>query len=252
LRDAAPAIVTVKVVSKTSQGAEGDARESRFEVPGAVVDAGGLVMTSIIPFAPERLMKSFMPAGKMPQVKTSASDIKVLVDQDDKEHDAFLAATDSNLGVAFLQIESLGGRKLKAVDFSQSASPAVGDLVAAVTRLGKGYDAMPYFETARISGEIGKPRKAWLTDRGLSTLGLPVYSTAGRVLGVLAFVDSGLAEGDTQNDAAMSMAMWMLSGGGGLIRFFIVPAPTVAAVIDQARKQAAQKAAERVPKKAPP
>jgi hypothetical protein len=253
LRDAAPSIVTIKVVTKTTfQGAESAAQEARLEVPGVVVDAGGLVMTSVLPFAPERLMKLFSRGTDKPQLTTVASDIEVLFEQDEKEHAAFLAATDSNLGVAFLQIEALGGQKVKAVDFSHAGSAAVGDLVAAVSRLGKGYDSTPYFETARISGEISKPRRAWVMDHGLSTLGLPVFSPAGRVLGVLGFVDSGLAEGDSANDAAFAMGMRMLTGGGGLVRFFIVPAPAVAAVIDQARKQAAQKAAERAAKKAPP
>jgi hypothetical protein len=89
-----------------------------------------------------------------------------------------------------------------------------------------------------------------VTDHGLSTIGLPVFSPAGRVLGIVAIVDSGLSESDSATDAAFSMAMQMLTGGGGLIRPFIVPAPAVAALIDQARQQAAQKAAERTAKKA--
>jgi S1-C subfamily serine protease len=256
LRDAAPAIVTVKVVTKTTmqRGAKSADRESRIEIPGVVVDPGGLIMTSIMPFAPERLLKVLSGGDdeRMPQLKTVPSEIKVLFEQDEKESDAFLAATDSNLGLAFLQIEGLSGRKLKAVDFSHAASPAVGDVVAAVSRLGKGYDSTAFFDTARISGEIGKPRKAWVTDHGLSTLGLPVFSPAGSVLGVLALVDSGLADAQSGMDGSYGMMMQMLTGGGGMIRSFIVPAPAVAAVIEQARQQAAHRVAERAAKKAAP
>lgn len=254
LRDAAPAIVTVKVVVKTTMqmGGKSADQESRFEIPGVVVDAGGLIMTSSVPFAPERLMKMFSRGEKTPQTKTVPSEIQVLFGQDAKENPAFLAATDSILGVAFLQLDDLGGQKLKAIDFSHAGSPSVGDLVAAVSRLGKGFDSTPYFETARISGELSKPRRAWVTDHGLSTIGLPVFSAAGRVLGIVAIVDSGLAESDSATDAAFSMAMQMLTGGGGLIRPFVVPAPAVASLIDQARQQAAQKAAERTAKKAAP
>jgi hypothetical protein len=257
LRDTAPAFVTVKVVTKTSMqmGGKSADQESRVEVPGVVVDAGGLIMASIVPFAPERLMKLFARGAseKMPQLKTVPTDIEVLFEQDEKEHRAFLAATDSNLGVVFLQLEEPGGLKLRAVDFSHPAGAALGDLVVAVSRLGKEYDSTAYFETTRISGEITRPRRAWVIDHGLPTLGLPVFSPAGGVLGILAMVDPGLAEADSSTDTSFSMAMSMLTGGGG-VRFFVVPAPAVAAVIDQARQQSAQKAAERAAAKqaAPP
>jgi hypothetical protein len=199
-------------------------------------------------------MKTFSRGSEdsMPQLTTVPSEIKVLFEQDEKENTAFLAATDTNLGVAFLQLEEPGGQKLKAIDFAHPDSLAVGDLVAAVSRLGKGYDSAPYVETARISGEIAKPRRAWVLDHGLSTLGLPVFSPAGRVAGILSMVDSGLADSDNGADMTFSMAMRMLTGGGGLVHTFVVPAPAVAAVIDQARQQAAQKAALRATKKAAP
>jgi hypothetical protein len=247
LRDTAPAFVTVKVVTKTSMqmGGKSADQESRVEVPGVVVDAGGLIMASIVPFAHERLMKL--------QWKTVPNDIEVLFEQDEKEHRAFLAATDSNLGVAFLQLEEPAGLKLRAVDFSHPAVAALGDEVVAVSRLGKEYDSTAYFETTRISGEINRPRRAWVIDHGLPTLGLPIFSPAGGVLGILAIVDPGLAEADSTTDRSFSAVMSMLTGGGG-VRFFVVPAPAVAAVIDQARQQAAQKAAEReaAKKAAPP
>lgn len=255
LRDTAPAFVTVKVVTKTSMhmGGKSADQESRVEVPGVVVDAGGLIMASIVPFAPERLMKLLRGASeRMPQSKTVPNDIEVLFEQDEKEHRAFLAATDSNLGVVFLQLEEPAGLKLRAVDFSHPAVAALGDLVVAVSRLGKEYDSTAYFETTRISGEINRPRRAWVIDHGLPTLGLPIFSAAGGVLGILAIVDPGLEEADSSTDPSFSVVMSMLTGGGG-VRFFVVPAPAVAAVIDQARQQAAQKAAEReAAKKAAP
>jgi hypothetical protein len=255
LREVAPAIVTVKVVSNTTvqMGGKSADHESRVELPGVVVGTGGLIMTSIVPFAPDRLMKLLAPGGAAtrPQLKAVPSEIEVVFEQDEKERRAFLAATDSNLGVAFLQIEEPGGQKLKAVDFSQAGGGALGDLVAVVSRLGKEYDSTAYFETARLSGEITKPRRVWILDRSLSSLGLPVFSPAGKVLGILGIVESGLADADSSADRSLSMAMQALAGGG-MVRFFVVPAPAVAAVIDQARQQAAQKAADRAAKKAAP
>jgi hypothetical protein len=255
LRDAAPSIVTVKVLAKTTMQAGGRSvdRDIRSEIPGVVVDASGLVMTSIAPFAPERLAEMLVPSGRagMPQFKTVPSEIKILFDQEEKENDAFLAATDSNLGIAFLQLEAPAGRKLRAVDFSSPSQPAIGDLVAAVSRLGKGYDSPPFIETARISGEIGKPRKAWAIAPDLLSLGLPVYALGGHVVGVLAFVTSGIADAEGGDEMGLAMLMRMFNGSG-VARPFIVPAPAVAALIDQARQQAAEKAAERARKAGTP
>lgn len=257
LRDVSPAIVTVKVVTNITvkQSAKSADHESRVELPGVVVDASGLIMTSIVPFAPEWLLKRFTRGEDLAklQVTTVPSEIKICFEQEEKENGAFLAATDSNLGVAFLQLEDLAGKQIKAVDFSRpGAGPAVGDLVAGVSRLGKGYDAAPYFQTARISGKIGKPRQAWVTDGEVTMLGLPVFSPAGQVLGIVSMVGPGLGDADASANDPFSRGLSMMTGGGGGFRAFILPAPAVAAVIEQARQQAAQKAAERAAQKAAP
>ena len=87
-------------------------------------------------------------------------------------------------------------------------------------------------------------------DHGLSSLGLPIFLPAGGVVGVLAMVDSGLAEARSSPDGSFGMMLQLAVGGGSMIRPFIVPAPAVAAVIEQARQQAAHKLAERAAKKA--
>jgi hypothetical protein len=254
LRNVAPAVVTVMVVTKTTMQSGGRSadHESRYEIPGVVVDASGLIMTSIVPFSPERMLKMLAHAddGDMPQIKTAASEIKVLFEQDQKESGAFLAATDSNLGLAFIQLEAPAGRKLGVVDFSHPGSPAIGDTIVAVSRLGKGFDATPYFTTARLSGEVTKPRKAWVIDRMIMTLGLPVFSLAGNVLGVLSLVDSGLA--DAPGSGTFDLGMEALAGAAPAFQPFLIPATAVAPVVDQAREQAAHKAAERAAAPVPP
>jgi hypothetical protein len=257
LRQAAPTIATVRIVAKTTiqMGGRSMDRESRMEFPGAVVDASGLVMTSIEPFAPERLM-ALMGGGRGrdggPQIKTVPTDIKVVFEQEDQEQSAFLAATDSDLGLAFLQVEGLAGRKLKALDFSHPVNAVVGDLVVTVSRLGKQNDAMPYFGTARLSGDIVKPRRGWVLDGGPDAVGLPVFATSGGVVGVMSVLAPGGGGDDAESlGSAISMMAEGMAGGGPIIQRYIVPAPAIAAVIDQARQQAAQKAAERAAKPAP-
>lgn len=246
LHDVAPAVVTVKVVVKTTResGGRSDERESRFEIPGVVVDGGGLIMTSLFPFAPERMLGMLMPGFRGVDFKTVPSEIEVIFEQDDREHPAFLAATHSSLGLAFIQVEDLEGPPAKRIDFTHPGTAAVGDLIVMISRLGKEYDSAPIFETARLSGQITKPRRAWALDRDLQTLGLPVYSSAGKVLGILGIVESGTAA-EEASGAAPPRAIQMLTSGQAPFRFFVVPAPAIASVIEQARQQAAQKTAER-------
>jgi len=90
--------------------------------------------------------------SETPNIKVIPTDIKVIFEQEDKEYTAFLAATDTKLDLAFLKIEGLGDRKLTAVDFAAAAVPTLGEQIVTVSRLRKGFDYAPYFETARISG----------------------------------------------------------------------------------------------------
>jgi hypothetical protein len=256
LRDVAPSIVTVKVLSKTTvqSGGKNEERESRVELPGLVVDAGGLVLTSILPFAPEYLVKLLAGGGsRTPHITTVPSDIEVLFEQDGKEYGAFLAATDSKLGIAFLQIESLGGRTPHAVDFSRPVTLAVGDLVGTVSRLSRTYDSAPYVQTARVGGEIAKPRQAWGLDDGISGVGQPIFLLAtGHAVGLLALVGAESADADSTGESSLARGINMITSGRPALRPYVVPAPVIAGVIDQARHQAAQKAKERAAAAATP
>jgi hypothetical protein len=257
LRNVAPAVVTVMVVTKTTMQSGGRSadHESRYEIPGVVVDASGLIMTSIVPFSPERMLKMLAHAddGDMPQIKTTASEIKVLFEQDQKESAAFLAATDSNLGLAFIQLE-----RRRDASSAWSISPIRGARRSATPSSPSPVSAR--VSTPRrtsppraLSGEVTRPRKAWVIDRMIMTLGLPVFSLAGNVLGVLSLVDSGLAE--APGSGTFDLGMEALAGAAPAFQPFLIPATAVAPVVDQAREQAAHKAAERAaapPAAAPP
>jgi hypothetical protein len=251
---AAPCIVTVRVVTKTQMefGGKSQDREARGELHGVVVDPDGLIMLSNAAFSPEHLMGmvSGMRGADAPHIKTIPTDIKVVVEQEEKEYSAFLAATDSKLDLAFVQIEELAGRKLKAIDFSVALSPVVGQEVVAVSRLKRGYDSVPFFQVARISSELSKPRKAWGMDGGISEYGLPVFALSGEALGAVTTIESSGKDEAREDEMGFGMMMRMLSGGGGLIQPFLVPGPVVNGLITQARQQAATKMAERAKEKA--
>jgi len=251
----APSIVTVKVVLKSEfkAGGQGQDSESRMELQGVVVDRSGLVMVSSSAWSPNRFAEMMGGADNQEGfgVKVTPTEFKVIFERDEKEYSAFLAATDTKLDLGFLKIEDPLDRTVTAVDFGATATPTVGQQVVSVSRLPKGYDYAPYFESARISGVIAKPRKAWMLDGSISGFGLPVFSSSGEVLGVLTTVASGVKDASSRDSMGFSMFMRMMSGaGGGLFRAFLVPAPAVESVILQARQRAVEVAAQRAKNRA--
>jgi len=214
---AAPSIVTLRVVVRWG-GAGG--REHRQEMQGAVIDKSGLILCTEGPFGANEHM--------------SVTDLKVVIENEEKEHESFVVANDSKLHIAFIQIEGLQGRELTAVDLSAEAeaTPEVGDRVVTVARLDKGYDYAPVVSESRVVATIQKPRKAWAT--GGVAPGLPCYTPEGKVIGVPSQVDSGVEDGQ-----------W-----GGRGRMFVLPARTIRASVQQAQKKAVELLKTRAEEKA--
>ncbi|MFC1705358.1 hypothetical protein ACFL59_00870 [Planctomycetota bacterium] len=252
LKQTAPSIVTVKVVLKTEIAMMGQVQdqESRLELQGVVVDPKGLIMLSNAPISGERMMEMMggMGGGMQFDIKVTPVEFKVVVEREEEEYEAFLAAKDTKLDLAFIQVEGLGERALQAVVFGKRVKPAIGERVFSVTRMKKGYDYAPYFESSRIGGAITKPRKAWILDGGLSGFGLPVLARSGDTIGVLTTISSGVKD-DSGAGGPLGVGglMRMLSGGGtaAAVGGFVLPGSVVKAVIAQAMKQAEEVAAER-------
>ncbi len=249
----APLVVTVKAILKTQfkGGGASQDQESHVTTQGVIVDPDGLIAVSSVLFSPAKMMEMFggEEGGPDMGVKVTPSSFKVIFGSEEKEYDAFQAASDNKTGLVFLKVDGLGGRKLPSVDFSSPATPAVGQRIAAVSRLGKGYDYAPFFQTARVSGEISKPQKAWTVDGGMPGFGLPVYLPTGEMVGLLSVVGSGLKDEATRDEMGMQMFMRMFAGGGGGSTAFILPAQPLKAVVDQAKAQAVTVAAERARQK---
>lgn len=253
----APSIATVKVVLKTTMkmGGESMEEESKLSLQGVVVTADGLIMVSNSPFSPKRMMEMLagevMPAGM--DYKMTPTSIKVIFSNEDKEYDAFLAATDTKLDLAFLKVEGLGDRQLTPVDFGSATDVKLGQQVVAISRLTKSYDYAPYFALGQVCGEIAKPRRAWMLLGDISQLGLPVFTLNGELVGVLTTLAPEVKDegGDTMGFAIF---MRLLSGGGssGTGGVFVIPGQQVKPLVEQASRRAVELAAERAKKKAEP
>ncbi len=236
---AAPSIVTVKVVIKTEFSMMGQAQndESRSEMPGVIVDDTGLIMISNAEISADRIKEAFSGNPMMGNVDLTVTptDFKVIFGNEEEEHDAFLVAKDTKLDLAFLQVEGVTDRTLTAVNFAEGVKPGVGDTIMTVSRLKKGYDYAPFASTARISGAIKKPRKAWIIDGNIDGYGLPVFSSSGDVVGVLiTLTPTTIDEGSGQGFGSI---MRMMRGGGldSGVGTFVLPAKVVNGLIKQSR-----------------
>jgi len=254
--NAGPSIVTIKTILKTETtfGGESQAQESRLILQGAIVSPDGLIMISNLAFSPYRAMALAGMGdepGSAPQIKTTPTSMKVIIGNEDAEYDAFLAATDTNLDLAFIKIEKLGDRTLPFIDFGASTSAITGQTVVQICRLGREYDYTPYYQSATVNGEIKKPRAAWMLQGSVSTLGLPVFAITGQVIGVLTVVTSGAKEQGAAESFGLGMFMRMISGGGGGApnATFVIPATVIKGVVEQARLRAVEVAAQRAAKR---
>lgn len=250
LQTRSDAIVTVKAVLKTEMSMMGQMQddESRVELPGVVVDPSGIILVSNMPFSATRMqqMMGGMMAGGM-EISITPTDMKVLFDGDEEEYEAFIAATDSEFDLAFIQIEGLDGREIPYVDFDESGRTAIGERVYTVSRMDRGYDYAAHVYSARIGGEIRRPRRAWIVDRHMDALGLPIFSLDGQVVGVLTTIASGTIDDPDQSGQMRSMMRMLTGGGVGTDAFgsFVLPARNVRSLLVSARDRAADMLAER-------
>ncbi len=238
----APSIVTVKVVIKTEISMMGQAQneESRSELPGVVVDDSGLVMISNAEISADRVKEAISgnPMAANLDLTMTPTDFQVIFGTDEQEFSAFLVAKDTKLDLAFLQVEDLQDRKPAAISFAKGTRPAIGETVVAISRLKKGFDYAPYGKTARISGAIRKPRKAWIIDGVLDSYGLPIFSSSGVVVGVL--ITLAPTTTDDSGGSGFGSMMRMLRGGGmdSGVGTFVLPAKVVNGLIKQSRIRA--------------
>lgn len=246
----APAIVSVKVVLKTefNMGDSMQEQESVLDALGAVVDPDGLILLWNSQLSATRLMDAVrqMGEGEDFKLKMTPTDFRVTIAGDATEHRAFLAASDSELDLAFLQLEAKPDRPLASIEFGRSPLTRVGDTVFGVSRLSPAFDRAAFIETGRIAGRISKPAKAFILDASPALLGLPVFDLEGRAVGVVATVLSRVSEPAAQGGDMMSyFALGRGRMENGPLGVFLLPGERVKELVAAARLRARELLAER-------
>lgn len=223
------ALVEVKMVMKMPQMEEG--RE--IEVPGTMIEEGGLVLVSNARIG-GMATRMGMPAPSM-------TDVKVLIGDDTEGLDARVLARDSELDLAWIQIEDekARDRKFKFVDLSGASTPKAGDRVYALTKMGKYFGKMNLVSEGRIAAVTRKPRTLYVPGGPIrADMGLPVFAEDGKAVGIsVVQVPSAEESEDLPN--------------GGFEGAMILPASEVLAATARGKEAAARGEGEPQPSEAP-
>ena len=211
----APAIVAIKFVLKMDQG------EQEEETTGAVIEATGLILSSNFAFGG---MMARMGRGS-----ATPTDIKVLIGDDTQGVKAKIVARDTELGLAWVQLDDPPAKPLTAIDFSAGSEPKLGDSIYLVSLMGKVFDRAPWVAEGRIGAVVKKPRHLFIPSFGIRGVDLstPVFDASGHALGVTTFI---LPDQEDESQDSTSMR--------GITSGMILPASEVVAATARAKEMA--------------
>lgn len=173
-------LVTVKFIMKFEPGSQ----EQEAEISAVVIDSKGLILCSNLQTG------GFPPLiqAQMGGTTATPTNIKVLAGDDTEGVSAKLLARDSELDLAWIQVDESAGKTFTAVDFGTSVVPQIGDTLLTVTHMGKFFDRAPAIKSTRLGGITKKPRRLYVpADMGISSvLGMAIFATDGTVVGFTA------------------------------------------------------------------
>jgi len=235
-------VVTVQLVVKTKMGVAGitglpggggDARESKEEVTGTVIDPSGLTVVALSSTDPAGLFQGMMSSfGELGgdgeenvqfKMETEVADVKLL-GHDGTEMPAEIVLRDKDLDLAFVRPKTKPAAPMPALDLSNSAKVDVLDEVIAINRLGKVAGRTHAAAVERINAVVKKPRLFYVPGSGatMTGLGCPAFTPDGKLVGVVVMrsIKSGGGGG-----------MFSMQGG---ITAIILPADDVKKIAAQA------------------
>jgi hypothetical protein len=179
----APSVVPVRGVMKTSASFQGQSfeQEQSATIVGAVLDSSGLVAALDVVGLVTKLAQKALPAGVTFSVTPSR--IRVLLGDDQKEYDAVDVVRDAEAGIAWVQVVEPPG-PLPAVDLAGETRLRVGQDLAGVARLPRGFDFAPELRLFHVERRVERPRPMWGLSQGAAP-GVPAYDLDGKTIGLV-------------------------------------------------------------------
>ncbi len=230
------AIVWLTVIAKTSMTTEGDAppqikaalqgqdRETKSEATGTVVDASGLIVTSLAAIDKGSVVDGKTvntPSGPIKlKSTTEIKEVKIIM-PDGTEIPGDLVMKDTDLGLGFIKVRSdskeAQGVTFHSIDLADSSPGAILDDCIGLGRLDENLNREPSIITTEISGITTKPRTFYrvMTD----ATGCPIFLSTGKLLGI----------------SVMRQPRGDIDGGSVQMSPVVLPAADVAKVAEQAK-----------------
>jgi hypothetical protein len=186
-RQADAALVTVKHILKVEGG--GESQEEETEMTALMIEPTGLVLcANSILLGQAGLMARFQPEAG---ISVTPTDVKVLIGDDTEGVKARVLSRDTDLDLAWIQIDEPAAAPYTFVDLNNAASGDLGQSLLTASRLGKFFDRALILEEGRVLGKTTKPRELFIAS-GISTqpgspgnrAGMPVFAADGKVLGI--------------------------------------------------------------------
>ena len=177
------AVVPLKVVTSMTVSYEGEewpSEEEESEALGTVLDETGLIVASDAATNPAKLRRYRPPYKVESQVKA----VKLVL-KDGTEVPLKTVLRDSDLDLVFLRPEQ--ETDLPHIDTVKAgAEMELGDEAIVLSRLGAAGNRSPYISIGRVQAVVEKPRRFYVatTVANRSTLGCPVYTAVGELVGI--------------------------------------------------------------------
>jgi len=176
-------VVVLKVVTSMTfsyEGEESPSEEVESEALGTVLNDTGLIVASDAATNPSKLRR-------YPQQYKVESQVKAvkLVLKDGTEVPLKTVLRDSDLDLVFLRPEQKAD--LPHVDTGKAgAELELGDEAIVLSRLGAAGNRSPCISIGRVQAVVEKPRRFYVavTVANMSTLGCPVYTATGELVGI--------------------------------------------------------------------
>lgn len=203
------AVISVRLTLKTvwiKDGQSSPAGETRYNLTGTVLDPSGLTVLAYSATDAAQFHKRINPSYADYKVDSEITGLKLVLD-DNTELPAEIVLRDRELDLAFVRPKSPPAQPLSAVDFTRCGSAKALEQVIVLNRLNQISGLACSASIPRITAVIKKPRPFYLLDGNDSgTLGSPVFSLNGDILGVLVMrVGSAMEDDYRQNFASVIM-----------------------------------------------
>ncbi|HWF19978.1 MAG TPA: serine protease [Verrucomicrobiae bacterium] len=177
------AVVTVQLVQKIAANGKYQARESKQEVTGTVLDSSGLTVLALSSCDPSELTRRMTSDSSL---EIELSDIKIML-EDGTEIPADIVLRDKDLDLAFIRPKTKTAAPMDAIELGKASHAQVLDQLITLNRLKRAAGRAFSASVERISAVVQKPRTFYIPDGSQTdtTLGSPAFALDGNVVGLV-------------------------------------------------------------------